>query len=158
MTTNPSVETKICPHCQQEKTLDCFYLYAPGVRHKYKPGARRPKCKQCQHDSRAEHRKANPEMAAITARKSKIKRLFGITPEDYDKMFADQNGVCAICDKESPDGRRLHIDHCHTTQNVRGLLCPDCNRGLGIFRDQVSLLDKAARYLLKQPYPKSVES
>ncbi len=143
------METKTCPHCNLTKPLDGFYLYPPGARHKYQPGMRRPKCKRCQHDARATHRKANPEQTSAVARRAKIKRLFGITPEDYDVMLAQQGGTCAICRRPSPDGRRLHIDHCHAVKQVRGLLCHDCNRGLGMFRDDPSLFTAAARYLKK---------
>lgn len=86
-------------------------------------------------------------MAAKAARKCKIKRLFGITPEQYDAVSEKQGGVCAICQRVSPDGRRLHIDHCHKTRKVRGLLCHDCNRGLGMFRDSVALLNRAVEFL-----------
>jgi len=86
-------------------------------------------------------------MASHVARRAKLKRLFGITPEDYDRMFAEQRGVCGICGSASPDGRRLHVDHDHTSNKVRGLLCHDCNRGLGIFKDSAARLERAVRYL-----------
>lgn len=73
--------------------------------------------------------------------------MFGITPADYIRMFSQQRGRCAICRKHPPDGQRLHIDHCHSSGVVRGLLCKDCNWGLGWFRDSTKLLNKATDYL-----------
>jgi hypothetical protein len=67
--------------------------------------------------------------------------------EEYEAMLSKQCGACAICKRPSPDGRRLHIDHDHSTGLVRGLLCHDCNRGLGIFKDSHVILKAAVKYL-----------
>jgi len=85
----------------------------------------------------------------------KIKRLyrltnlkeFGLTIEDYDQMLLKQNGVCKICGKKCSSGRRLAVDHCHTTGKVRGLLCGRCNQGIGHFQDDSGRLLIAAAYL-----------
>ena len=89
---------------------------------------------------------------------TKLFRKYGITAEKYDKLLADQGGVCAIC-KEPPGGdgrfRRLAIDHdhacCDTNRScgkcVRGLLCRRCNFGLAGFRDRIELLHQAETYL-----------
>lgn len=61
-----------------------------------------------------------------------IRRQFGLDPDAYEQMLANQNGGCAICGKE-PGQRRLHIDHDHATGVVRGLLCTRCNSSLGWF-------------------------
>jgi hypothetical protein len=73
---------------------------------------------------------------------------------NYGAMHAAQNGLCAICHhhetrKDPRSGRTtpLHVDHCHITNNVRGLLCNRCNCGLGYFRDDPTLLRAAAAYL-----------
>ena len=67
----------------------------------------------------------------------------------YAYMLGDQKGVCKICKKVCTSGRALAIDHDHKTGLVRGLLCGKCNRGLGLFDDNVNLLLKAANYLKK---------
>lgn len=77
-------------------------------------------------------------------------RKYGISIERYEQMLAEQNGACAICG--SPDNGdkptdRFHVDHCHTTGIVRGLLCLSCNHGLGKFKDSVESLRSAIRYL-----------
>lgn len=83
-----------------------------------------------------------------------LKRYFGITVEQYFEMHEKQNKVCAICENpEKSKGsnsqkiRRLAVDHCHTTGKIRGLLCLECNRGLGAFKDSPNLLNKAINYL-----------
>lgn len=79
-----------------------------------------------------------------------IRRKYGITLEEYEQKLEDQGGVCAICGKpDEVEGRRMAIDHCHDTGAVRGLLCGNCNRGLGNFQDSHQLVAKAAEYLLK---------
>ncbi len=64
----------------------------------------------------------------------------GLTVEDYDRMFARQEGRCAICQNEYLDGRPLCVDHCHTTGRIRGLLCKACNTYLGRIKDDPSRL------------------
>lgn len=80
-----------------------------------------------------------------TRRKYILKYRYGITPETFNEMFLQQDGKCAICGVEYH--ATLHIDHCHTTGKVRGLLCNNCNRGLGHFKDSKEILMKAKEYL-----------
>lgn len=136
---------KQCTKCELDKDESEFHVYT--VHDKHKTGGLHSKCKACEHAARDKHRRRNPLLVAIVARRCKLKRLYGITPEDYDNIFTSQGGVCAICARVSPDGRRLHVDHCHESNTVRGLLCHDCNRGLGIFRDNEEILQKAIKYL-----------
>ena len=83
----------------------------------------------------------NPE----SNRKSRLKYYYGITHEEYDKMFASQDGKCAIC-KQFPTknvrahwGGKLCVDHCHETGKVRGLLCNDCNLAIGYAKSEENL-------------------
>jgi hypothetical protein len=83
-----------------------------------------------------------------------LKRHYGITIERYNEMLAEQNGCCAICTKaerNAINGRvlALAVDHDHNTGAVRALLCGDCNRAIGLFRDDPALLDAARAYLHK---------
>lgn len=85
-------------------------------------------------------------------RRSTTKRRYGLTLEQYDELLLDQNGACAIC--REPETltvggrlRRLAIDHDHSTDTVRGLLCYGCNVSLGHFNDSVPTLERAIRYL-----------
>ena len=78
---------------------------------------------------------------------SKMKQKYGITLEEYEKKLAMQSGVCMICGNEETNGKRLAIDHNHTTKAVRGLLCNHCNLGLGKFFENPNLLTAAINYL-----------
>jgi hypothetical protein len=62
---------------------------------------------------------------------SMIKHKYGATPELYYKMYNEQNGVCKICNKPPSNNKRLHLDHCHKTGKIRGLLCAQCNWFIG---------------------------
>jgi Autographiviridae endonuclease VII len=78
-------------------------------------------------------------------RNHRLKFLYGISIEDYNALLAQQRGACAICRKRP--GHRLFVDHCHTTNKVRRLLCRGCNFGIGYFGDDPRLLRAAAAYL-----------
>lgn len=73
-------------------------------------------------------------------------KMYGMTFEDYEKLVIEQDSRCAICGIKTEN---FHIDHCHITNKVRGLLCCKCNPGLGYFSDSVELLEKAIIYLKK---------
>lgn len=93
-------------------------------------------------------RAANPEEYAKTVRKSHLKQLFNITPEEYDRKFEEQGGVCACCG--SPPGKkRLGVDHDHETGVVRSLLCDNCNQGIGKAKESIQRLESWIAYLRK---------
>jgi len=71
----------------------------------------------------------------------------GATVEEFLQLLESQNGVCAICGEPCKTGRRLAIDHSHKNKNRRGLLCHNCNRGLGMFDDDIVRLRRAIQYL-----------
>lgn len=73
---------------------------------------------------------------------------FGITLDDYQNLLDKQNGVCAICLNPPRINKNLHVDHCHSTGKIRGLLCFRCNWGLSFFSDNPSRLLRAHKYLL----------
>lgn len=81
-----------------------------------------------------------------------LKDKFGISLERYNEMHAAQDGKCAICGNSETalrfgKIRNLAVDHCHTTGNVRGLLCGQCNPMIGYARDNTKILEKAIEYL-----------
>jgi len=91
-------------------------------------------------------RKDNPEKV----KNNDLQKKYGITLEDYNKMFEEQKRCCKICTKHYKEEKQaLVVDHCHTTGKVRGLLCNQCNRGLGMLGDSVELLKSAIKYLNK---------
>lgn len=94
--------------------------------------------------------KANPE-------KRKAQRLtkYGLTPPEINALMAKQSNACAICETTGLEGpkRFPFVDHCHSTGKVRGLLCENCNLGLGQFMDRPDWLRKAAEYLEQSAAP-----
>lgn len=76
-----------------------------------------------------------------------LRSKYGIGVDEYEAMSDEQGGVCAICKRECSSGFRLAVDHCHERGIVRGLLCANCNRGVGLFSDDVARLLSAAEYL-----------
>jgi hypothetical protein len=89
-----------------------------------------------------------PEERKLRQRGYNYKHRYGITLEVRDDMLASQNFRCAICEADAPGGPgSWHIDHCHTTGHVRGLLCNHCNLMLGHARDNTRNLQRAIEYL-----------
>lgn len=86
----------------------------------------------------------------IRSRGLRLKRLFNISLEEYDKILNFQNSTCAICGLPPKTGN-LAVDHDHKTGLVRGLLCMWCNRSIAIFRDNTEKLKNAAKYLETPP-------
>ena len=83
-------------------------------------------------------------------RNQNLKRNYGITTEDYERMLEEQGGRCAICKTDQPGGRLnkyFNVDHCHSTGKVRGLLCMACNTMLGQADDDITTLSNAITYL-----------
>ena len=87
------------------------------------------------------------EINARARPEKRLAQVYGLSPQDYDAMLAEQGGVCAIC-KTRPD-KPLFVDHSHATGKVRGLLCRLCNFRLGFMRDDPRLTAAATEYLLK---------
>jgi hypothetical protein len=74
-------------------------------------------------------------------------RMYGVDVEKYAQMMEDQGEACAICDAPFTPENLAHIDHCHDSGKVRGLLCNNCNNGIGRFKDDVARLRAAISYL-----------
>ena len=104
----------------------------------------------------AEYTAAKPkEWIQAKGRRHHLKRRYNITQQEYETKLASQDYKCAICGKDALDNRRgnkidpLHVDHCHETNKLRDLLCYACNSGLGQFKDNIEILQKAIDYLRK---------
>lgn len=107
----------------------------------------------------AEYTAAKRKRDPTARRRYGLKALYGLTPQDYERLLAQQEGRCAICKTETPGGRfgantHFHVDHCHDANFVRGLLCANCNNGLGRFKHQVDILEQAVEYLRKCRLPR----
>lgn len=104
----------------------------------------------------AEYEKTKPkEWRPAIGRKSNLYRRHKITPQQYETKLAHQEYKCVICGRDAFDhivkGKQvpLYIDHCHKSGNLRDLLCFNCNSGLGQFKDNIEILQKAIDYLRK---------
>lgn len=91
-------------------------------------------------------KRRHPDRVRIGETKQQL-RKYGLTPESYAAIHEGQSGTCAICKSACPTGRRLSVDHCHSSGRVRGLLCSNCNIGIGNLRDSVEILRSAIAYL-----------
>jgi len=102
-------------------------------------------CNKC----RSEYYQAHKPKLRRMIRDNMLKRSYGITQSDYEDLLKRQNGKCAICGllEEKHRSKVLNVDHNHKTKKVRGLLCNNCNRGLGHLKDSIKNLKKAIKYL-----------
>jgi Recombination endonuclease VII len=163
--------SRTCYTCKIEKPLEEF------PRRKDKPLGHGYQCKVCNYAAVTKWRHANREKAAAQVaryqkkypekvvayqlkwrkanprsfKNSVLKCTHGITLEQYEEMLTAQNGRCAICDTSEPRGRHgvFHVDHCHETSVIRGLLCHGCNLSIGHFHHDPLILQAAIRYLGK---------
>lgn len=147
------MSTKHCNWCDSDLDLSKF-----GKNRSKKDGLT-SYCRDCVNAYNREHSKNNERVRLKSKnqyhsnkrrhRNWELKRLFGITIEDYEQMLSEQNHVCAICfGTEKRSHKSLAVDHCHDTGVVRGLLCSNCNLGLGNFQDNIEILKSAIEYLV----------
>jgi hypothetical protein len=147
-----SPESKLCVSCEEDKDRSEF------GRARGRIDGRKSYCKECARKGHAAWADQNKKKLAEYARcyrlnnpdyglRIDLRRAYGLELEDYKKLLDQQDGTCAICKGTCSRNPRLSVDHCHETGQVRGLLCNDCNLGLGKFRDDRDLLLTAAAYL-----------
>lgn len=90
----------------------------------------------------------NPHARREGNRRSFIKARYGITHDEKYALLAQQGGRCAICGTDEPPTKtRWHVDHCHSTNIVRGILCQHCNNMLGMAKDRPEIFERAISYL-----------
>lgn len=133
---------KTCRGCNIEKPLTEFYHYKHKYKNKSYPNSN---CKLCDHIRNIKYHHENRAKVSERQVASHRVRKYGISEKDYESMLLYQNNVCAICYKA--DIKSLSVDHCHITGKIRGLLCSSCNMGIGMFKDNPSLLNNAIGYL-----------
>lgn len=132
-----------CRSCGLEASTESdLNLFRVNTKSKY---GKDNHCKAChQKEGRQYWKEAN-------GRNKKLQQKYGITVDDYNKMFTEQKGCCAICGKHQIEDTTsksfLCVDHNHITGEVRALLCDSCNMGLGKFYDNKETLQKALEYL-----------
>jgi Recombination endonuclease VII. len=103
---------------------------------------------------KAWHLRRTPEQIARdkeNIRKSHLKRRYGLTLQQYESLLIEQGHKCAVCRREGPNGRgEFHVDHDHLTGKIRGLLCYNCNRALGLLKDDSEIVQALMAYLAKK--------
>ncbi|HEV2346964.1 MAG TPA: endonuclease VII domain-containing protein [Actinocrinis sp.] len=126
---------KWCRDCEEVKAVDDFPIATR------KASGRNSYCKPCfQARVVASRIKVHGDR-----REYHLRHRYGIGVADVECMLADQDNKCLICDKPDPE----HVDHDHGTGRVRGILCFNCNQGLGNFRDDLRSLGRAVDYLMR---------
>lgn len=145
---------RTCTSCKKRKLLlEAFAPHRRGT-HGY-----RPVCRICTNRYAREHVKKHPSFRAkrlVNGRKCMLMRKFGITPEEYQRMWDAQQGLCGMCGEPEtmPAGpkkgatgvRLLAVDHDHKTGKVRELLCFRCNTVFGAFEEKPALFTHMPRY------------
>lgn len=135
---------KVCPVCHKSRAFSDYSPQLTGV------GKLAYSCRFCRSTAEKQKYAASAEYRDQKRFIHKL-RTYGITREQYEAMLAGQSGVCAICG-ELPStgmGKAFHVDHDHATGVIRGLLCHECNTGLGKFKDDARMVEMAAAYLRK---------
>lgn len=106
--------------------------------------ARRANYKKSAIGKAAEKRYRQSQNCIDRLKRNRLKTRYNLTPEDVMGILNSQSNQCAIC---SVVLNSYHIDHCHNTNKVRGILCSSCNMGLGLFKDDTKVLQSAIKYL-----------
>jgi hypothetical protein len=152
-----------CTGCDTTKEITEF------TKDKYDETGYTYRCKKCRAEVSLKWNKANPEKVkeanlknrekrkafysspegVLSSRRAHLKRMFGLSLEDYDIMSEKQNHQCAICGRPEMNNKNkvLCVDHNHTTGEIRALLCGLCNSGLGKFLENKQLLMNAIKYI-----------
>ena len=153
------METKVCRRCRKEFPATEEYFYKAGN----KRVGLRAICKKCNYLETKEplgNKKKykyervkweNDKRSVVIERLYRIKQNYKVEPEVIMEFMDKQKGCCAICGNSLvyPNSRKsYHIDHCHNTDVIRGLLCSDCNKGIGFLKDNPDIILKALNYLL----------
>jgi len=152
--------TKICAGCNRDLSLNAF-------RKRLNESRPRSRCRECEsqyarqrgaqlrklntvgiNTEKRKYYNNNKDRARMWGFNSKLKRMGIVTdPQSIKNYIQAHNGLCEICGGPPTVNENLSIDHCHATGEFRGLLCSNCNNGLGHFKDMTELLMKAAEYL-----------
>lgn len=127
---------KQCTKCNKAKPLSDFY------KHPQKKDGLFGACKKCYNKAIKAKYKKDPRKFLDYA----FTKKYGITPKQQQEIIASQNGKCAICQTILESGKKVHQDHCHETNVLRGVLCSNCNLGLGHFKDSTDILKSALAY------------
>ena len=141
------METKQCKDCREVKPIVDFSK-------RYKDSTSYfNRCVPCESIRQAKYRAENKDKS----RCRQLRRNYGITLDEFNIMLKKQDNRCLICDVKvhaiiggdlkGDNKTKACLDHCHATGNVRGILCNNCNKALGLLQDEPSILKQAIAYL-----------
>ena len=136
--------TKTCCTCKIEKEDFCF------TKNKNTFDGLTNQCKECRkkYNERNKDRDALYRATHKYNKKSQhLRYYYGISIKEWEKLIEDQKGICPICREYLLEDRKSHLDHCHKTGKIRGILCSKCNYLLGVAKDDTVLLKRAIKYL-----------
>lgn len=106
-------------------------------------------CIPCQKKKVKKYRKDNHERLKEEKKEYHLMRTYGLSVEDYNRIFDEQNGRCKICGRHQTNFKNaLHVDHNHKNMVIRGLLCYRCNHILGSFKENPLIFIKMAKYVV----------
>lgn len=137
-------KTKRCTKCKKVKSVSDFY------KHKQHKDGSDSCCKKCRIIAASKYEKKNSDKHKNWCRISHLKINYGLTIKDWEQMFEQQHGCCAICEKHQSELKKpLCVDHNHETKQIRGLLCYRCNPAIGALGADygTDLLQKAIEYV-----------
>lgn len=112
--------------------------------HPDKPHVSHGMCGACATRAR---RDRNRQADKTKRRDYQLRKTYGISLDEFNAMYKAQGNRCALCRKEIPVERHRHVDHCHDTGRIRGILCFDCNKGLGMLGDTQKAIARALNYV-----------
>lgn len=94
-------------------------------------------------------RQRDPAGEKIKRREWQLSKLYGLSIPEFDALWIKQGEACALCVKPVPEERHRHVDHCHESGRIRGILCAGCNKALGVLGDTPESLMRAYEYVAK---------
>lgn len=133
------MEDRICTRCKQLLPITKYNKVKNGNK------GYSCRCSKCIYES---YQKNRSDKKKYATKLYQIKYYYNLDKTQYEALVEEAQNSCMICKKKEKDlTTGLCIDHCHTDNGVRGLLCQDCNRGLGMFKDNLDFLQNAIDYL-----------
>lgn len=147
---------KRCPKCSEVKSVSLFYRKNTTTARGWAWDSHCIECRRAycvdygmsNRDQRNARLKAwrtnNPKAASKNDKRARLKKKYGLSPDEVESMRARQKGCCAICERSTP---RLFVDHCHIKGHVRSLLCQTCNTFLGWYEKKADTILRFQRYI-----------
>lgn len=130
--------SKKCRRCGVDKVLGLYSLKLSTF------DKRESTCRQCRNQKAYETYRRMPRSHY---KAQQLRRYYGLSLEEYQQLLDSQSTKCKICSNILKEGKATHVDHCHTTGVIRGLLCSNCNTALGLAKENLEILAKMMRYL-----------